>query len=212
MMKRYLAHLTSLTPYAQGRKRQSVKKRDETDDDFDRRTVLEQLHTTLALKLPERCRPDDPDGATERRITIPPMAFHLCLQETASYLGMKIPGGGSKTYTKHFIRGLLFNEPIVLDHRPEDCRIESVWLPLPGGQGSARPRGWKYFAVLDTWDAAVPFIVVDEILKRDVLERHWQLAGSITGIGVWRTINRGLWGKFRLVKLEEVLTPDDEAC
>lgn len=188
-MKVYHAYLTSITPYAQGKKHEAPKLERESHDDYEKRTVLEQLHTNMG------------------KILIPPMAFHLCLQETASYLKMQIPGQGKATYTKNFIRGLLFNEPIILDQGPEDCRIERIWTTLtPTNPKSG--RGWRYFPVLDHWDACVPFTVIDEILTPAVLKRHWDLAGSITGIGVWRPINRGLWGKFKLLKLEDV-TPED---
>src|SRR5215470_19921678 len=93
-MKQYVAHVTSITPYAQGRKHGAPKLPRESDDAYAQRTALQQLHTH------------------QGHIMIPPMAFHLCLQETASYLSMKIPEKGAQTYTKNFIRGLLFPDPI----------------------------------------------------------------------------------------------------
>ena len=182
-MKQYIAHLQSITPYSQGRNHNTPRER-ESDDAYAERTALQRMHTSMG------------------KIVIPPMAFHLCLQETASYIKMKIKGQGTSTYTKNFIRGLLFNEPVILDKTLEDCRIEKVFVPAqPNKPGS---RVWKYYPVLDTWEAMVPFIVVDELLTKEILKRHWEMAGVITGIGVWRPINRGLWGKFKLLALEEV--------
>ncbi len=183
-MKAYTAMLKSLTPYGQGRHHDSPKLERELHDAYDQRTVLQKLHTSLG------------------KVMIPPMAFKLCLEDTARYLKMQIPGRGKETYTKNFTQGVMFNEPVLLEQEPEKCRIERVFtLSQPGKRDGGRV--WKYFPVLDAWEAVVPFVVIDEMLTHEVLKRHFEIGGMITGIGVWRPQKGGMWGKFKLIELTE---------
>jgi hypothetical protein len=45
--------------------------------------------------------------------------------------------------------------------------------------------------------------VVDDIITVDLLERYLRVAGQITGIGLWRPENRGMWGKFQVTEIRE---------
>ena len=82
-MKRFVAELRSLTPYAQGKYHEEPRLPQELHDAYKQRTVLAQLHTAAG------------------EVYIPPMAFKLCLRTTAQYLGEQIPGKGKERYTKH---------------------------------------------------------------------------------------------------------------
>jgi hypothetical protein len=44
---------------------------------------------------------------------------------------------------------------------------------------------------------------VDDIFTAEVVKRHLELGGMITGIGVWRPENSGLWGKFTVTAFHE---------
>jgi hypothetical protein len=184
-MKQYIAHLESLTPYAQGRHHETPKLDRESEDAYAKRTVLNKLHTTLG------------------QVMVPPMAFKLCLQSAAAYLGIKIPGRGSKTYFTFFKFSLLFNEPIGLGIAPEECRIEGIftWADPSKKSGS---RVTRYFPVIDHWKAHVPFTVIDDILTPAILQRHWEIAGMVIGIGVSRAESGYIWGRFKLLSLEAV--------
>lgn len=216
-MQLYTAHLQSTTPYCQGRHHDTPKLEREQPEAYDKRTYLNRLHTSTG------------------RIFIPPMAFKKCLEETAQYVKMQIVGQGKATYTKNFKRGVLVNEPIMIqrpvsgngngaavDVTPADTRLEVVSLPLdyaditpadtrldriftsltPSKMNS--PRGWRYFPVIDQWAGIATITVLDELITKDVLQKHLDFAGLITGLGVWRpsSPNGGMWGKFKVLKLE----------
>lgn len=183
-MKIYEAYLQSSTPYAQGRYHNTPKLERELHDAYEERTCLRKLHTSVDT------------------VYIPPMAFKKCLEDTARYTKMQVPGRGKETYTKNFVQGVLCNEPLMLPLTPADCRIEKVFtLSQPG-----KPLGgrvWKHFPVIDHWEGIVEIWAIDEQITREVLRKHLELGGMITGIGVWRPQRGGMWGKFKLLTLTE---------
>lgn len=183
-MKIYEAHLKSTVPYAQGRYHDTPKESRELHDDYEKRTYLNKLHTSVG------------------KVYIPPMAFKKCLEETAQYLKLQIPGRGKETYTKNFRQGVLCNEPCMLDLTPADTRLEKVFtLSQP-----SKPQGgrvWKYFPVMDHWEGVLTIWALDDMITNEVLTKHLQIGGQITGIGVWRPRNGGMWGKFKLIELVE---------
>lgn len=184
-MKIYDAYLTSVTPYGQGRYHDTPKLDREGGDEYEQRTWKCRLHTAAG------------------HIYIPPMAFMRALQSTAQYLKLQIPGRGKETYTKNFRQGVLCNDPLLLPLTPEDVRLEKVFTSAQPGKGPNGPRVWRYFPVIDQWEGNVTFWVIDDIITQEVLHRHLELAGMITGIGVWRPQNGGMWGKFRVLDLTE---------
>ena len=185
-MKQYAANLKSLTPYAQGRFHDLPKLEREQPEAYDRRTYLSRLHVSMGS------------------IFIPPMAFKKCIEETAQYLRMQIPGQGKSTYTKNFKRGVLCNEPLMLDRSPEDTRLERIFTSLQPGKANSG-RGWRHFPVIDSWEGVLKVIVLDELITEAILRRHLEVGGQITGVGVWRpsSPNGGLWGKFSVVDMVE---------
>jgi hypothetical protein len=191
-MKKYEAFLESLTPYCQGRHHDAPKLEQERPEAYDKRTCLQRLHTVTGGK-----------GQPER-IYIPPTAFKKCLEETAIYLGLQIPGKGKSTYTKHFKRGVLCTEPLLLDIGPKDVRIVRIFTSLTPGKMNS-PRGWRYFPVIDSWSGVLEIVVIDEMITAEVLKKHLEVGGVISGIGVWRpsSPNGGMWGKFKLGTLIE---------
>lgn len=183
-MKRYDAQLQSVTPYTQGRYHDMPKLEREQPEAYDKRTYLHRLHTAMG------------------QVYIPPMAFKKCLEDTARYLGMQIPGKGKATYTKNFRQGVLLNEPMMLGLTPEDTRLERIYTSLTP-QKTNGPRGWRHFPVIDQWQGTLQILVIDELITADVLRKHLEVGGMITGIGVWRPQNGGMWGKFRVLGMEE---------
>ena len=182
-MKLFVAELRSLTPYAQGKYHEEPKLAQELHDAYKQRTALEQLHTAAG------------------EVYIPPKAFHLCLSSTASYTGDQIPGKGKERYTKHYDRGVICSEPVMLGVKADTVRIERIFTELnPQRPGS---RGWVYFPVIDQWAGELQIMAVDDIFTPAVIERHLRIGGLITGIGVWRPERKGSWGKFQVVSLQE---------
>jgi hypothetical protein len=184
-MKTFEADLRSLTPYSQGRHHNTPKEPRELDPAYEARTVLLKLHTAVG------------------EIYIPPMCFKLMLQSTAQYSGERIPGKGQETYTKHYRRGIICPEPIMLGLKPEEVRVVDLFLPSQPGKPKS-PRVWKKFPVIDQWSGVLQIIAIDDIFTAEVVRRHLELGGLITGIGVWRTENSGMQGKFTVTDFREV--------
>lgn len=183
-MKIFEATLRSLTPYGPGRHHATPKLPKELDPAYEERTVLNKLHV----------------GVNE--IYIPPIAFKLCLESTAGYAAERIPGKGQTTYTKYYRRGVICTEPVMLGIKPEEVRIERLFLPSQPGKPKS-PRVWKLFPVIDQWQGVLQIIAVDDIFTGDVIQRHLSMAGLITGIGTWRPENSGMHGKFEVVLFKE---------
>jgi hypothetical protein len=183
-MKRYEAHLQSTTSLGQGRHVDVPKERSETDDAYRQRVVRARLHVSM------------------NEVYIPPMAIKKCLEETAFYLKMQIPGKGKETYTKHIVQGVLCNEPMMLGVSPDQARIDKHFGSLTPGKANSG-RGWIYYPVLDSWEGVAQMYVVDDRLNAEVLRKHLELAGVITGLGVWRPRRGGMWGKFKVLAFEE---------
>ncbi len=183
-MKRFLAQLESVSPYAQGRYHDTPRESRESDSAYEERTVLQKLHVAAG------------------QIFIPPMAVKLCLEKTAQYLGEKVPGKGQMTYTKFVRQGLLCSEPILLHLTPDAVRLEKVFVPSQPTKPKSG-RVWKWFPVLDQWTGELSIIAVDDLFTREILLRHLTVGGLINGIGVWRPENSGLWGKFKPLSLVE---------
>ena len=184
-MKKYHVHLTSMTPYAQGRMHSSPKLERETHDAYEARTWRERLHVAVD------------------NVFIPAQAFKSCLTETAMYVKMQIPGQGKATYTKNFKQGVMCPEPVMLDIAPTEVREFRLFTSSqPGKLGSGRV--WKHFPVIDQWEGMLALWVVDDIITKEVLAKHLEIGGLLTGVGVWRPRNGGSWGKFKVVSLEEV--------
>ena len=185
-MRQFLVTLQSLTPYSQGRIHRTEKLPRETADKYEERTYLQRLHV-------------NPAG----NIFMPAMGFKGCLENTAAYVKEQIPGKGKETYTKNFLRGVICPEDLELDLTPDKTVPHWVFVPADGRRGSGK-RVWKCFPRIDAWAGVVPFVMIDDILTREVFERHMRLAGQITGLGVWRPQNGGMWGKFSVEEIVEV--------
>lgn len=184
-MKTFEAELRSLTPYSQGRYHNTPKEVKELDPAYEKRTVLNKLHTSM------------------NEIFIPPMCFKLMLESTAGYSGERVPGKGQETYTKHYRRGVICAEPVMLGIKPDEVRIEELFLPSQPGKPKS-PRVWKSFPIIDKWAGVLQIIAVDDIFTADVIHRHLAMGGLITGLGVWRPENSGMNGKFEVTAFREV--------
>jgi hypothetical protein len=185
-MKTYYATLRATTPYSQGRNHDTPRLPRELHEAYEERVVLHKLHT-------------DQRG----EIFIPPTSFKKLLDATALYLKEQIPGRGKETYTKHFVQAVICPEPISLGITSDKVHIQRVFT---WSQPTKRSGGrvWKLFPRIDTWEGALQIVCVDDILTLDVVERHLRIGGQITGIGVWRPQNGGMWGKFQVLDIQEV--------
>lgn len=177
-MRIAIATLQSVSPYSQSRPIQSVKSRDETNDDFENRTWKERCHT-------------DENGD----VYIAPMAFKNCIAEAAKYKSIKIPGKGGEKYTKHFEAGILCKEILPLGVNIKDVKGERLFVPSDGRRGGGK-RVWKTFPVFHSWSGKVEFLVLDETIDEEVFSNHLTDAGQFIGIGRFRPRNNGFYGRF----------------
>lgn len=183
-MKTATATLKSVSPYSQSRHYVVPRLDKEQAADYEKRTWM------------ERCHYND-DG----NVFIPPMAFKNCLSEAAKYLGIKIPGKGKSTYTKHFEAGVLVLEGLVLPETRDTIRGQWLFVPSDGKRGGSS-RVDKCFPVIQQWEGDVVFHIIDETITQDVFREHLEQAGKFIGLGYFRPRNNGYWGRFTVEKLK----------
>lgn len=184
-MKVFVAKLKSMSPYGQSRAVASTKSKNETHEAFEERTWREKVH-------------QDKKGS----VFIPPMAFKNCIQEAAKYKSIQIPGKGKSTYTKHFKAGILVMEPLVLPIKADAVPSEKLFVPSDGIAGSGK-RVWKTFPIIHEWSGDVEFVIVDDLITLPVFKEHLEDAGKFIGIGRFRPINGGYYGRFAVESVEQ---------
>lgn len=185
-MKRFVADLESTSPYSQSRFYEVPKLEREQPADYEERTWRERLHV-------------DKNG----EVYIPPMAFKNCLSDAAKYMSVQIPGKGKATYTKHIEAGVIVVQRTPIGIHKEQVRGEWLHLPSDGKRGGSK-RVKKCMPIIDEWKAAVEFLICDEIITKEVFERHIKAAGDFIGIGRFRPRNNGYYGRFIVNSVEEL--------
>ena len=177
-MKTAIAKIKSASPYSQSRHYTTEKLPKELAKDYEARTWRDRLHTTDAGE-----------------VFIPPMSFKNCLSEAAKFLGIQIPGKDKSTYTKHFEAGVLVMDGLHLGIKAADVKGEWLFVPSDGVRGSGK-RVDKCFPVIHEWGGNVTFHVLDETITEDVFLNHLKQAGAFIGIGRFRPLNNGFYGRF----------------
>jgi hypothetical protein len=182
------ASLTSVSPYSQSRPHETPKLDSELPDDFEKRTWREKAHY-------------NGDG----HLFIPPAAFCSAMADAASRMGRKIPGRGNATYAKFFASGLMSIEPIMLPETHDNVKSGRYFLDANGKRGSGT-RVWRIFPEIPEWKADVEFQVLADEITPDLFEETLVYSGKFIGIGRFRPINRGYFGRFdvKRVKWQEV--------
>lgn len=152
----------------------------ELHDAYEKRTWRERLHY-------------DENGT----VIIPPMTFIRSIQEAAKHLNIQIPGQGKATYSKNFMRGVILAEPMILGIKKDDVRGVEVHVPSDGKRGGGK-RVMKTFPTLSAnqWGGIQEYIIIDDIITRDVFERVIKAAGQYIGILSFRPMNGGYSGRF----------------
>ena len=108
-MKTAVATLRSVSPYSQSKHYTTEKLPKELPKDYEARTWRDRLHSL-----------------DSGEVYIPPMSFKNCLNESAKYLSIQIPGKGKATFTKHVESGILVTDALHLGiHRDQ---VKGEWL------------------------------------------------------------------------------------
>jgi len=185
-MKVFEADLQSISTYGQSAYLQSPKKEKEGHDAYEKRIWRERMHV-------------DENGY----VFIPPMAFKNCLRDAAQYLGLKIPGEGQAKWTKNFKAGIMVTDGLTLDIKRDD--VDGLWILVPSnGQTGGKTRVLKCFGQIFHWQGKVKFFILDEKITLDIFSYILEQAGQFIGIGFFRPINGGYWGRFKVNSVVEV--------
>lgn len=126
---------------------------------------------------------------------IPANAIKKCIQESAKFLSMKIPGKGKNTYTKHFDAGITVADPINLGVFKNQVKRLSLYLPSDGKVGGST-RVQKDFPKIDKWEGTTDIFILDEIITEKVLYEHLKAAGMFIGLLAFRPRKREDKGRF----------------
>lgn len=183
-MRQITATIKGVSPYAQGRFHNTEKLSKESHDAYEKRTWRERLNYDK-----------------NENVFIPPMAFKNCVAECAKYLSIQIPGKGKATYTKHFKAGLIVPEPLVLPIKKDDVAGQWMHVPSDGRTGGTK-RVLKCFPVMPEWGGDVTFLILDDTITIDVFKDHLRQAGQFIGVGSFRPINNGYFGRFEVVGIK----------
>lgn len=190
-MKQYTVKLQGTTPMLFGRQYVVEKLQRESHADYEVRTWQERLHKNDA-----------------GNVVISPLSIKNCLRDAAKYLSESIPGKAKHTYTKHFKSGVMVYDESELKATGQPIKAESVeplWLSVPSdGTTGGTKRVPKAFPQVKEWSATVDVHVLDEVITKDVLERHLVQAGNFIGLGAMRVGNGGISGRFKVVSISEV--------
>jgi hypothetical protein len=169
------------SPYSSSRFHDTEFLEKESHDAHEGRTWREKCHA-------------DKEGV----LYIPPMAFKNALADAAKMLSLRIPGKGTKTYTKHFLSGVQVREPLSLGVKKSEVKGEWVFCNADGVRGSGK-RVKRCFPVVPEWSGKLNFLVVDDTITEDVFTRVLKEAGMLIGVGRFRAGQGGYNGLF-LVK------------
>jgi len=183
-MKIVVTKLRSISPYSQSKHYQTPKLEKESAGDYEKRTWRDRCHAN-----------------EEGYIYMPPMAFKKAIAEAASFLSEKIEGRGKATYTKHFRAGILVMEPLVLPIKKMEVDEEWLFVPSDGKPGGST-RVEKCFPLIHEWSGSVTWYVLDEIITQPIFERHLSEAGSFIGVGRFRPIRGGYYGRFVIEEIK----------
>lgn len=179
MPKHVIVSLTSAAPYQQGRYVAEPKQPREDAQAYEERTW--RYRATA-----------DPETG---QLFIPPMALKKALESAVMLSGEKIKGGRGATYTKYFRAGVRCTNGPALPHTRDTVPGRWVMVPADGKPGPG-PRVPRCFPTIDTWQGTAEFYLMDDIITREVFEKHLRIAGRLIGIGVWRVEKGGMHGLF----------------
>jgi len=127
------------------------------------------------------------------KLFVPGGAIRQCISATAAYLSIKKKG--ISTWTKHFDRGILVPNAMVLDASPDDIECVSLFIPSDGKRGGGR-RVWRRFPAINKWSGEVDVYVIDTSIPKEVFIRVATGMGMFSGLGSMRVGNGGEGGMF----------------
>lgn len=163
---------------------------------------------------------------TKGEVTMPIFGLKAMLDGVAKYLGMKVEGGGKRTYSKIIQSGVIFhggNPVLMVDGKPvnvKEMTIEDygewVYCHSDGKRDGKAGRVSRLFPNFDKWSCKFEVEAIDPRITERVLTQHLVAAGRFNGIGRFRPQNGGTLGRFEVlvngkrVEGNDVVPVDDE--
>ena len=181
-IRQFTCTLRSSSTYSQSNYFTTPKSLKTKHDEYDASNWREHAHVVS-------------DGPCAGQVFIPAQQFKNCLVDAAKYLGMKIVGKGQSTYTKHFKAGVQVLGDLVLPIKVGDLEHEGVMCAADGVTGSAT-KVLRRFPIIKSWSGQVVYLVADDTIDEATFLTHLGHAGQLIGIGRWRPINNGKYGKY----------------
>lgn len=186
MPKTAICELESLSTYSPSKWYAVEKLPDETAFDYDCRTWRERAHYT-----------DDTHDCF-----IPGIQFCNSLKAAAKFISseLQIPGKGKARYTKNFEAGVMVVGNVMLGVKKEELLHETKLVPADGRRGGTT-RVPKNFPIIPKWSGIVKYILLDDTIPKDKFELVLSVSGNLIGIGRWRPINWGDYGRFKINRI-----------
>lgn len=179
-----LVSIESVAPYSSSKKHEEPKLAEETHDEYDSRTWRHKLTT-------------DSNGM----VVISSSAFKQAVDGAAKMVCGKIPGGGSKTYTKLFVTGVIVEDNAPLGVHANEVEGERLFVNADGVRGSGK-RVFRTFPTIYKWKTKVPFLITDPTLPESEFEKAVVAAGRCMGVGMFRPERGGSKGRFTVTSFE----------
>ena len=135
------------------------------------------------------------------------MAIKLCLTDCVKFLSETIPGKRNNTFTKHFKVGIMVTAPMALEYHngkpilAKDIIGEALFLPSNGQAGHGK-RVWRTYPVVPEWQTHGEIHLIDPVLmdKPEKVREYLEHAGNFIGLGRFRPINNGIYGRFKVTE------------
>ena len=183
-MRRVTATLESIGAYQQSKHHETPIPKKKNRDDHERDTWRERCHYLS-------------DGT----IFIPAIQFRNSLSGIAQYLGEKIQGKGSHTWSKHFLSGIRVATDLVLPVKKDEVECFPQFCNSKGNRGQPGSKVKKYFPLIRKWKGDVEYVLLDDLISEEIFERYLREAGALIGIGKERPQLGGDFGRYQVMKL-----------
>ena len=222
MAKTAIARLEGISPYSQSRPVLTPKHNKETADAYELRTWMNRVHCdNEGVYIPAMAfRNCLAEAAKYLSIQIPGKGKATFTKHFES--GLLIPSNvplfspvngerivpPSDTGLKVAAAAIDSNSRDIEYKRPPHEMYGSwVFTPVNGVPGGGT-RVWKCYPIITSWTAEVTFLVIDDVITKDVFYEVLLQSGMLIGLGRFRVRNRGTYGSFVVneMKWSEELT------
>ena len=155
----------------------------ESHEDYDQRTWREKAN-------------HDEDGI----VFVPAMAFKQANDLAAKRLAIPDPDNKRANFTKYFVSDVICERNLSIGIHKDKMPSVTINANVDGVRGSGK-RVPRTFPQTPTWGGETSFIVMEEKIKPEILERVLTTAGRSIGVGQFRPERGGLNGRFEIVKM-----------